>query len=72
MSSRPFESACCFVSTLEEDRLEKRGVVGREEAGEGLSDTVSVRGAGTWGGTWEEDVTVEGRLVAEEERAPLA
>ena len=72
--SRPFESACCFVSTLEEDHLEKRGVVGREEAGEGLSDMELAREPepGTWGGCWEADVAVEGRLVAEEEREPLA
>ncbi len=36
--SSPFESACCFVSTFEEDHLEKRGVVGREEAGDEHSD----------------------------------
>jgi hypothetical protein len=41
--SRPFESACCFVSTLEEDHLEKRGVVGREEVGEEVSETELVR-----------------------------
>ena len=70
--SRSFESACCFVSTLEEDHLERRGVVGREEAGEGLSDTESVREAGARGGCWEADVAVEGRLAAEEEREPLA
>ena len=70
--SRPFESVCCFVSTLEGDHLEKRGVVGREEAGEGLSDMELVRETGTWGGCWEADVAVEGRLAAEEEREPLA
>ena len=53
---------------LEEVHLERRGVVGREEAGEGLSDMELVRDPGTWGGCWEADVAVEGRLAAEEER----
>jgi hypothetical protein len=65
--SSPFESACCFVSTFEEDHLEKRGVVGREEAGEELSDMEFVREFETLGGTcWEADVE-EGRLATEEE-----
>jgi hypothetical protein len=45
--SSPFESACCFVSTFEEDHLEKRGVVGREEAGDEHSDMEFVRELGT-------------------------
>jgi hypothetical protein len=65
--SSPFESACCFVSTFEEDHLEKRGVVGREEAGDEHSDTEFVRELGTLGGCWEADVE-EGRLATEEER----
>ena len=77
--SRPFESACCLVSTLEEDHLEKRGVVGREEAGEEASDTEFVREAGAWGGSggggggggWEADVD-EGRLAADEETERVA
>jgi hypothetical protein len=70
--SRPFESACCFVSTFEEDHLEKRGVVGREEAGEEVSDTELVRELGTWDdGCWETDED-EGRLATEEERERLA
>jgi hypothetical protein len=74
--SRPFESACCccccFVSTFEEDHLEKRGVVGREEAGEEFSDTELVRELGTWDdGCWETDED-EGRLATEEERERLA
>lgn len=70
--SRPFESACCFVSTFEEDHLEKRGVEGREEAGEEVSDTELVREPGRWdGGCWETDED-EGRLATEEERERLA
>jgi hypothetical protein len=68
--SRPFESACCFVSTLEEDHLEKRGVVGREEVGEEFSDIELVREIGPWRGCWEADVD-EGRLATEEERERL-
>jgi hypothetical protein len=64
--SSPFESACCFVSTFEEDHLEKRGVVGREEAGEEVSDTEFVREFGTLGACWVADVEV-GRLATEEE-----
>ena len=66
MRSSPFESACCFVSTFEEDHLEKRGVEGREEAGEELSDMEFVREVGTMGVCWEADVD-EGRLATEEE-----
>jgi hypothetical protein len=65
--SSPFESVCCFVSTFEEDRLEKSGVVGREEAGDEHSDTEFVRELGTLGVGWEADVE-EGRLATEEER----
>jgi hypothetical protein len=68
--SSPFGSACCFVSTFEEDHLEKRGVVGREEAGEEHSDMEFVREPGTLGACWEADV--EGRLATEEERERLA
>jgi hypothetical protein len=68
--SSPFGSACCFVSTFEEDHLEKRGVVGREEAGEEHSDVEFVREPGTIGGCWE--AGVEGRLATEEERERLA
>lgn len=64
--SSPFESACCFVSTFEEDHLEKRGVVGREEAGDEHSDVEFVRELGTLGVCWEADVE-EGRLATEEE-----
>jgi hypothetical protein len=65
--SSPFESVCCFVSTFEEDHLEKRGVVGREEAGEEVSDMEFVREFGTLGDTCcEADVEV-GRLATEEE-----
>jgi hypothetical protein len=67
MRSSAFESACCFVSTLGEDHLEKRGVVGREEAGEEFSDMELVREVGTMGACWEADVE-EGRLATEEER----
>jgi hypothetical protein len=72
--SRPFESACCFVSTFEEDHLENRGVEGREEAGEEVSDIELVREAGALGGGCEADgdVADEGRLAAEEERERLA
>jgi hypothetical protein len=69
--SSPFESACCFVSTFEEDHLEKRGVVGREEAGDEHSDVEFVREVGTLGACWEADVE-EGRLATEEERERLA
>jgi hypothetical protein len=69
--SSPFESACCFVSTFEEDHLEKMGVVGREEAGDEHSDTEVVRELGTLGVCWEADVD-EGRLATEEERERLA
>lgn len=70
--SSPFESACCFVSTFEEDHLEKRGVVGREEVGDEHSDTEFVRELGTVVGVcWEADVE-EGRLATEEERERLA
>ena len=62
--SRPLESACCLVSALDEDHLEKRGVVGREEAGEEFSETELVRDVGTSGGCWGD---VEGRLATEEE-----
>ena len=66
--SRPFESACCFVGAFEEDHLEKRGVVGREETGEEVSDMELVREFGTWDdGCWETDED-EGRLATEEER----
>jgi hypothetical protein len=68
--SSPFESACCFVSTFEEDHLEKRGVVGREEAGDEHSDVEFVRELGTLGVGWEADV--EGRLATEEESERLA
>jgi hypothetical protein len=63
--SRPLESACCFVSTLEEDHLEKRGVVGREEAGEEFSE-IELVPEGTCGGCWGD--VEEGRLATEEER----
>ena len=69
--SSPFESACCFVSTLEEDHLEKRGVVGREEAGEEHSDWEFVRELGLLVVCWEAGVE-EGRLVTEDERERLA
>ena len=62
--SRPLESACCLVSTVEVDHLEKRGVVGREEAGEEFSETELVRDVETSGGCWGD---VEGRLATEEE-----
>jgi len=69
--SSPFESACCFVSTFEEDHLEKRGVAGREEAGDEHSDMEFVREPGTLGVGWEAEVE-EGRLATEEERERVA
>lgn len=68
--SRPLESACCFVSTLEEDHLEKRGVVGREEAGEEFSEIELVVEVGTCGGCWGD--AEGGRLATEEERERVA
>jgi len=68
--SSPFESACCFVSTFEEGHLEKRGVEGREEAGEEHSDVEFVRELGALGICWEAEE--EGRLATEEERVRLA
>ena len=67
--SRPLESACCLVSTLEEVRLEKRGVVGREEAGEEFSE-IEMPEAGTCGGCWGD--AEDGRLATEEERERVA
>ena len=69
--SSPFESACCFVSTFEEDHLEKRGVAGREEAGDEHSDMEFVREPGTLGVGWEAEGE-EGRLATEEERERVA
>jgi hypothetical protein len=57
------EPTCCFVSTFEEDHLEKskkRGVVGREEAGDEHSDMEFVREPGTLVNSWKRD----GRSVA--------
>ena len=48
--SRPLVSVCCLVSTLEGDHLEKRGVVGREEAGDEFSEIELVPEVGTCGG----------------------
>ena len=69
--SRPLESVCCFVSTFEEDHLENRGVVGREEVGEEFSEMELERDAGVCMGCWDAD-TEEGRLATEEEREWVA
>jgi hypothetical protein len=68
--SRPLESVCCFVSMFEEDHLEKRGVVGREETGEEFSEVELVRDAGACAGRWDAGVE-EGRLATEEESERL-
>jgi hypothetical protein len=68
--SRPLKSVCCLVSTVEEDHLEKRGVVGREDAGEEFSETELVWDVETSGGCWGD--VEEGRLATEEERERVA
>ena len=69
--SSPSGSACCFVSTFDEDHLEKRGVVGREEVGDEHSDMELVRELETLAVCWEADAE-EGRLATEEERERVA
>ncbi len=67
--SRPLESVCGLVSTLE-DHLERRGVVGRDVAGEEFSEIELVRDIGTFGGCWGD--VEEGRLATEEDRERVA